>query len=30
LPNAGLVIMGSYMLAQYLIVLGSVARENVA
>jgi uncharacterized membrane protein YhhN len=30
LPNAGLVIMGSYMLAQYLIVLGSVARENLA
>lgn len=27
LPHAGLVIMASYMLAQYLIVLGSIDRE---
>lgn len=29
LPNAGLVIMASYMLAQYLIVLGTIEREKV-
>jgi len=27
LPNAGLIIMASYMLAQYLIVLGSIERR---
>lgn len=30
LPNAGLIIMTSYMLAQYLIVLGSIERGKVA
>lgn len=29
LPNAGLVIMASYMLAQYLIVLGSIERRKL-
>jgi len=27
LPNAGLIIMASYMIAQYLIVLGSIKRR---
>jgi uncharacterized membrane protein YhhN len=30
LPNAGLIIMASYMLAQYLIVLGSIERGVIA
>jgi len=29
LPNAGLIIMSSYMLAQYFIVLGSVERKKL-
>lgn len=29
LPNAGLIIMASYMIAQYLIVLGSIERKVI-
>jgi hypothetical protein len=28
LPHAGVIIMSSYMLAQYLIVYGTVARKQ--